>query len=281
MKFSLLYRLSLIWGLSLTTGAEARTCGLNKSTLGTNGFQVELSKTGKAQESSKAVIIIPPTGGTNYIDRSYAKQLCKQGFDVYILNGWTNDDEYDLELEVHQRFYERGQRAIQIVLENINSSFIGILGTSVGAEHAAVAASNFSQIDSVFTIVGGAPISKIIAESSQEILATGRKERFSTYGFKSIDEYAAAIDKVFTLEPLKMNKVFLNKDIGMVLSSNDKIVPTKHQEELKKFWKPRIEITLSTDHFYTVVKTWFCYSDTILRHFKEGAEAKLAKVKIK
>jgi len=276
MKLHLLHGLSLIWGLSLTVGSEAKTCTLNKSMLGTKEFQVEVTKTGTTQDSSKSVIIIPPTGGTNYIDRSYARQLCKQGFDVYILNHWTDSDEYDLELEVHQRFYERGQKAIQIVLDQISSSFIGILGTSVGAEHAAVAASNFTQIDSVFTIVGGAPISKVIAESSQEILAKGRKARFSLMSFNSIDEYGKAISEVLTLEPFKMEKKFLNKDIGMILSSNDKVVPSKYQEELRNFWKPRTVVTLSNNHFYTVVKAWLCYSDTVIKHFKDGAKAKLS-----
>ena len=30
--------------------------------------------------ADKTLLIMPPTGGTNYIDQSYAKQFCKAGF---------------------------------------------------------------------------------------------------------------------------------------------------------------------------------------------------------
>jgi hypothetical protein len=77
-----------------------------------------------------SILILPPTGGSNVIDRLYAKTLRSAGFDVYILKHWTGDDEYSLELEIHQRLYEKAQKAIGKVLSDIETPFIGILGTS-------------------------------------------------------------------------------------------------------------------------------------------------------
>lgn len=266
-------------GFTFSFGAEARTCELSNPVFGTDTFKVEVSKmSGELVESSKSILIMPPSGGTNYIDRSYAKQLCKSGFDVYILDQWTDYDEYNLELEIHQRFYQRGQDAIGIVLEQITSPFIGVLGTSVGAEHATIAASRFKKIDSVFIILGGAPISKILVESSQEILVDAHKKRLSLYGFKSANEYEAALDKVFTWEPLKMGNGFSNKDLGMVISTEDTVVPSKYQKTLVDFWNPRTVIKLSNSHLFSVVKTWFCYSGKILEHFNRGAKEKLTAV---
>jgi len=34
------------------------------------------------------IIIVPPTGGTNVLDRSYARKLCAEGFSAHILSHW-------------------------------------------------------------------------------------------------------------------------------------------------------------------------------------------------
>ena len=43
-----------------------------------NDFQVEVSEYSAAQPSEKSLIIMPPTGGENAIDRSYARRSARQ-----------------------------------------------------------------------------------------------------------------------------------------------------------------------------------------------------------
>ena len=135
--------------------------------------------------NTNTIIIVPPTGGTNILDRNYGETLCAKGSDVFILEHLTDDNEHSLDLNIHQRFYERAQKAIGLTLKNINSSFVGILATSVGAIHAAIATHHFNRIQAAFLIVGGAPISEVIAFSDQDVLVQARKKRFETMSFTS------------------------------------------------------------------------------------------------
>lgn len=254
--------------LCLTLGpfsTWARTCDKTELTLVDSIFKVEVSRLGDREPSPKSVIIMPPSGGSNLIDRSYARKFCQRGFDAYVMNRWSEDDEYDLDLEIHQRFYERGQRAIGTLLKNLKSPFIGLLGTSVGAQHSLIAAGSFKKISAVFVIVGGVPIPDILAHSSQEILATARKARFAQFGLNSKEEYARAIDSVFFLDPLKRGRP--QKKLGMIISMNDTMVPTRYQLKLKDFWKPQKVIISTHNHFFSIIFAWLFHSDEIVDHF--------------
>ena len=56
-------------------------------------FQVNVAKYSGINPSTKSLLILPPTGGENFIDRSYAQDFSKLGYDVYILQSWTGMDE--------------------------------------------------------------------------------------------------------------------------------------------------------------------------------------------
>ena len=80
---------------------------------GDNSFQVEVTLW-VAPEATRSLIIMPPTGGTNYIDRSYAKYFSRHGYNVYVLKTWTDMNEQNFDLEIHQRFYTRALKAITL-----------------------------------------------------------------------------------------------------------------------------------------------------------------------
>ena len=165
--FFVLILTSLILSCSSFSG---RSFTVTEVKYGSAEFQVRVAKYSGTEPSSKSLLILPPTGGENYIDRSYAKDFSSLGYDVYILQSWTGVDELSIDLEIHQRLYGRGQKAIELVLNQINSPYIGLLGTSVGALHGAIAASKQDKLDSVFIITGGAPIAEVIILSDQKAM---------------------------------------------------------------------------------------------------------------
>jgi len=241
-------------------------------TWGNSDFQAQVMQYQCQQPSLQSILIIPPTGGTNFLDRSYAKVLCENGFDVVILERWTQDDEYSLDLQVHERFYERGQRAIGIVLENIKSPFVGILGTSVGAIHAAIAVAQFSKIRAAFSIAGGVSISEIVALSDQEVLVDAKEKRFKIHGFKNNQEYIEALKPYLTLEPLLLPSP-LGKQLGMMISTADKTVPTSSQRMLQNLWSPEMVLEVSGSHKSSIVKTWLFHRQKIVNFFKAASQA--------
>lgn len=235
------------------------------------GF-VDVSEFHPAPGSTKSLLIIPPTGGTNFIDRRYAQKFCLKGFETYIINEWPRPGEASTDVEVHQRFYANAQSAIAVVLKTLKTPFIGILGTSVGALHASIAAVTQPAIRAAFFIVGGLPISEVVVTSNQDAMRDLRKTRQARYHFKNDQENIAAIRAVFPLEP-SHKQPLTKKHFGMVISSKDATVPYKTQEQMKEFFTPEKVIALNNDHFWAIVKTWFFHTDEIIQFFDSAAHA--------
>ncbi len=216
----------------------------------------------------KNVLVIPPTGGTNVIDKSYAKALAKKGFRVFILESWTDHDEYNIELSIHTRFYARAQRAIETVVKHIpEDQPIGILGTSVGGIHAAIAAGRIPRITRAMVITGGADIASVITDSDQLAMVDVKKKRMDRYKFRDRDAYLTELRKVIELEPLRLGPGYQGKKLGMVISREDTTVPGKNQELLLDLWKPEHVLELKNNHFWAIVRTWLFNSDFVVDFF--------------
>ncbi|HXH31291.1 MAG TPA: acyl-CoA thioester hydrolase/BAAT C-terminal domain-containing protein [Bacteriovoracaceae bacterium] len=215
------------------------------------------------------VIIVPPTGGTNVLDRSYARSLCAAGLSAHILSNWSGDDEFNLELEIHTRFYARANRAIRVVVNSFPpGDFIGILGTSVGGIHAAIAASQLPRISTAFIITGGAHVPGIIAYSTQQAMRNAWEHRQKKYGFKNKQEYVTALEKVIELEPGDLSNS--GKKLGLVIGEQDHVVPTANQERLRSLWKPQKLIVYNFDHLPTIVLTWLFNSREVVSFFAQA-----------
>ncbi|MBC7740754.1 MAG: hypothetical protein H7061_01055 [Bdellovibrionaceae bacterium] len=239
-------------------------------------FTVDVTKYAADQPADKTIIVFAPTGGTNFIDRSYAKLFAKSGFDVFLLKGWTGDHEVNYDLELHQRFYSRAEKALSLSLANINSPFVGLLGTSVGALHAAVGAAKHPRLEAVFAIVGGLDLAEVIVTSDQKAMLDLKAERKKRYGFKTDEEIKLAIQKAFHLEPRQLGVGHQKKDLGLVIALNDTTIPTKTQMQLKDFWQPTTVIEYDNGHFWTIVKSWL-FSDKAILEFFENSYAKKSK----
>lgn len=237
-----------------------------------DGFKVQTLKYESREPSTKNILILPPTGGTNVLDRSYAQILCNQGFNVFILEHWTDDQEFSLELSIHERFYRRSFHAVDTVTKNIQSTFTGILGTSVGAIHAAIAVQHHEKIQAAFLITGGAPIAEVIADSDQVILQKARQDRFASMGFKSKSEYTEAIDKVLPMDPFNSKPIDPKKKIAMVIAPEDTTVPGATQTALRNLWKPQWTLELSGNHRWAIVKTWLAHRNDVVDFFKQAAQ---------
>jgi hypothetical protein len=233
------------------------------------GFSVKTETYRDIKNKSKlAVLILPPTGGVNRIDKSYAKKLCKHDINAYILTDWTGIEERANDLGIHQRHNERAIRAIELVSNSIPESKIGLLGTSVGGIHAALAIGILGNISSAFIITGGAPLSGIIANSTQEELALLRAERMKKYGFRTTTDYELALEREIPWDPIKTMDHLEDKRLGVVIAMDDDVVPTRYQEFLAQFWAPNYVLRLKGTHASVILKTWAYHSDKVIQFFK-------------
>ena len=239
-----------------------------KITLNDNGFEARLLKYGAP--GSASVIIIPPTGGANFLDRSYANLLQEAGINAYILTGHTDDDELNYDLGIHQRFYSRVLHALEMTVNHIPVDHkIGLLGTSVGGIHTAVAVTRIPRVESAFVITAGAHIPSIIAYSNQAAMELAWKKRKEMYHFKTRAEYVKALEEAIEL---KIMPVETKKKLGMIIGRYDKTVPLSNQELLKEYWKPQVEIRLPYGHMTSILMSWFLKRGEIVRFFSDLKE---------
>lgn len=221
-------------------------------------------------ETRHHVIVMPPTGGMNFLDLSYARQFCHDGMSAYVLQNWTGDDEYVIDYTIHNRLYARAQRAIQLVLDSIpEGDTVGILGTSVGGLFAAQAIGSKPRIRTGFSIVGGAHIAEIIVTSTQGAMEKAKEIRRKEFGFTSDAEYLAELDPHITIDPYHLEG-HKGKTLGVVYAPLDTVVPAKNQRLLMEIWEPKKVITIPHNHMWSIIETWFLHQKTISDFFKES-----------
>lgn len=237
--------------------------------MGTSEFQVDVSYYAAETPVQRSILIMPPTGGTNFIDRSYAKAFQKKGFDVYILNKWTASNEMNIELGIHQRLYTRAQTAIAEVINHIKTPEIGLLGTSVGGLHAAVAASTQPRLNSVFVITAGVSIPEVIVTSDQKAMTDAKAQRNVKYDFTNDEVYLNSLKKEFFLDPTDLQPLHRTKRLGMVVALKDSTVPIKTQNQLMDLWSPTTIVRFNNDHFWTIVKTWLFKKSDVVGFFEK------------
>lgn len=254
---------------------ESRRCEATSRAMSSNqDITVSVSYYGDPQPTSKSILIMPPTGGTNYIDRRYATDLCRAGFDVYILDSWSNMEFETIQLDRHQKFYMRAQLAVSEVLKAVPAGFVGMLGTSLGGLHTSISIQTQPRVQAAFLIVAGTPIIDTVMESDQEAMIALRKVRRDQLGYKTDSELHEALRQAFTLEPQKLGSSYKDKIIGMSIATEDTTVPTSRQIELKNFYQPQTVITHESSHFWGIVKTWLFETSDIVSFFKKAAETK-------
>jgi hypothetical protein len=256
--------------LALPTGKRSN-CEKTEIQIGPQDFRVEVTRYGTTSNSNHAIIIRPPTGGATVLDRSFAKKFCRAGFDVYILNHWTGDNEKAIDLDLHHRLYTRAHKAATLLIETLPQGFIGMLGTSVGATFAAVEANLHERVDAIFTIVGGAPIPGVVVHSDQKAMRELKEKRMEKFHFKTDTEYLEALNAAFPLDPLKTSPVYKQKQFGMIISSTDTTVPAAYQKKLADLWKPQVVYIFSTNHFYSIIRAWWSYQNEIIQFFINSA----------
>ena len=231
-----------------------------------SGFSVAFEEYRSPTNTPKdrSVIIMPPTGGANALDRSYAKSLAKKGALVKVITGWSGDKEENIELILHQNLHARAVKAIKVVTENIPPAHkVSLMGTSVGGLYSSIAASQIDRLERVLVIGAGITIPSVIVHSDQKAMRDLREKRIKAFGFKSDEEYLMALSNNFNLDPKSLPEKFKSKKLGMVLISKDKTVPTINQQELLRHWSPDVKIVIDSGHFWGIVRAWWSYSNEI------------------
>lgn len=260
---------------TVQSASSASDCQSVGSALAADGFEVYFEHYLPSGQTDRAVIIMPPTGGSTFLESRYAALFCNAGFAVYVVREWTGMSETSIELAVHSRLFGRAQRALRLLAEASPHGFVGLLGTSVGGLHAATAAGHLERISAAFVIAAGAPVADVIAYTDQGALASVRERRMHRFGFEDQAEYRDALAREFAWEPLDFLSSAREKPLGMVVVRGDKTVPTPMQEQLRDAWQPVADYTVAGfplgAHAVGIFQAWWLHRRDILAFFSRHA----------
>ena len=274
----LLLFMVLIMSACRTVGedtAATRACQPQSRSIADGDFEVEYAHHSPASDTDRAVVIMPPTGGTTFLESRYASLFCKSGFAVYVVAGWTGMSETSIDLSIHNRLFGRAQRAIETIAERAEEQFVGLMGTSVGGLHAATAVGRLERISAAFVIAAGAPVVDVIVSSDQDALKSLRKRRMQVFGFEDRKAYRHALAAEFHWEPLAFADAAREKPLGMVVVRGDTTVPTTQQAYLREIWRPDVAFSVSGfllgAHVVGILQAWWRHADDILEFFLREA----------
>ena len=263
--------LSPILALLSLSSFAANDCTRQPVILGGAEFKVELTSYLLAS-SQRHILILPPTGGSNVLDRSWARNFCAGGFNAHIIEHWTADEEMSIDLGLHQRLYRNSQKAIGIVLDHLTGAgYVGLMGTSIGGIYTAMAMGIHDRIDAAFVITAGADMAVMIANSDQEAMINLWEKRRTEMNIPDKKSYIDLLKPKIEYDPLQLPRKFEGKDLGMIIATEDTTVPTENQIKLQELWKPKTIINLPNNHFWAIVKSWFWDSGKVIDFFKESA----------
>jgi hypothetical protein len=222
--------------------------------------------------AAKTILVLPPTGGENMIDRGWGNTLCSAGFRVLLLQRWENDDFQSVDLSMHDTNALRALSAVRHAVEfaqKTGARDIGILGTSVGALSAALALGVEARISSGVLITGGLGMAEIIAHSTEAGAAKLRNARMEKFGFKSVQDYRDALSRAVTIEPGEFIGHSGPKRVFAVLGLKDITVPLRTQRELVEKFRAEETLELPGDHVNSIMNTYWYHSEKIVDFFRK------------
>lgn len=238
-------------------------------------IQIKDYRPSKGDTNAKTILLLPPTGGENVLDNTYANHFCFRGFRVVLLVSWDHQLESSVDPKMHDRGAIRAAAAIRHTMEFINpkrNTQVGIMGTSVGAISSALGFVLDQRIAAGFFIVGGVGMSEIIGESTEKNLTVLRDQRLKQYNLKNVDEYREFLADKITIDPIDFAQDVNGRPVGFIMANQDITVPTKNQQLFVDNFRPKTLIQKDGDHFKVILKSAATLKEEITDFFKANLQ---------
>ncbi len=230
-------------------------------------------KWNKNNPKSQTMILLPPTGGEGFIDRSYARYFCRKlPIKIIMLTNWEGKyivKENPLNLKAHDLSAIRSFWAIRHTLEFIGQSNVKLFGTSVGAIVGALSIALEDRISGGVLIVGGGGMPEIISKSTEKNLVEIKELRKNDLGFSDQSAYEKILSDNIKIDPKTFVDELSKKTVYYVVATEDETVPTKNQLLLSKAAKKNEFIKYyDNSHITAILKTYFFHKKEIKNFLK-------------
>ncbi len=225
-----------------------------------------------------AVLLLPPTGGENFTDRSLARSLCQEGISAYIFN--YQQYKADLKnLKSHDQISAVTFGWIEEFLQSRPESQWGIMGSSLGGMYASMIFGigqgakaphefpSFSKFKSAVLVVAGGSLAEVLATSQQAGVVEQRNFRMKHLGLKSVRDYQDLLKENIQYDPLRLSTAVASENVLVFASITDDDVPSKTQQQLWESWGQAEKTEFSTGHAFTIGRVYLSGSSEIARFF--------------
>jgi hypothetical protein len=229
----------------------------------------------EAPGSRRAVIIMPPTGGENVIDQSYANMLCSRGIRAVIVRSFELFPEDGVDLKMYDIEALRSLAAIRQTaeyLERTGTTSIGLLGTSLGAVQGAFGVMVDDRINTATLIVGGLGLARIAAASEEPAQAELRRIRMDMWNLNQ-DQYLEKLMRSIHVDAVPYSDdptLAQRKKVLSIVAVGDTYVPTETQMRLYNVWGRQPLITMKRGHISTVMRSAFLHAMEIYSFFDQN-----------
>jgi hypothetical protein len=208
-----------------------------------------------ALTETATVLVLPPMGHENTLDRFYARNLCAAGIGAALVKDWSGDDEMVEDMASHHRGQLRARVALTSVLDFV-PGHVGVLGASIGALHGSMLFASEPRVRAAVLIVGGGPLWSVLARSGMSKLERLRAKRMRKLGLDSIEAYEAALRAQLPLDTTRFLPLARGKQAFMVIGLQDEVVKPETQFALwRALGKPE-KREIDSGHIMTVIKAY-------------------------
>jgi dienelactone hydrolase len=207
----------------------------------------------------RSILVIPPTGGENFLDRGLAAYLCRNNARTVIARSWSGNDEplTQFDLKRHDRLTERAIHVLRKVLDWMGNRQVGVVGASLGGMYASYLASMDRRVTATLMVAAGGPSSEVLAYWDQSILNHLRKVRTEAFGYTTIDEYQQALEKALEWDLAKLAQPEQRDRVAMIIANADTTVPSAQQWKLHQAWGAPAHLkVVSQGHVFGIFRAY-------------------------
>jgi pimeloyl-ACP methyl ester carboxylesterase len=218
----------------------------------------------------KGMIIYPPTGGSTFIDRSFARKFCNAGYPTIILTGWPDSQLLRLvDVSAYDATIIRGYYATRHALDILGMP-VGAFGMSLGGISALTAGILLPEkVEAVSSVVAALPFADIIATSDETWMEKNRVSREAEFGLHSVDAYREYLRKKITINPLNYFNPVRSQPHLMFLGKKDTTVQSSLQKSTFELFPDREGYVYPGGHLQTVFSVYAHEQATILAFFEK------------
>jgi pimeloyl-ACP methyl ester carboxylesterase len=207
-------------------------------------------------QETPAILLLPIMNGQLLVTRYFAKYFAQRGYAAIVVDRERFDANF--ELERPERFIRENVLEYRRVLDwvvaqpEIDRDSIGVFGVSLGGIDAVLLAALDQRIDAAVVAMAGGGLPDVVMGSKDRRVTRAVAEVLEQTGLDR-QGLEMQLEQAIVTDPLRLAPYVDARDVLMVLTKGDSVVPFESQEALRATMGGPEALYLPTGHRTSVV----------------------------